>query len=119
MKYDNCKDCHSLCEHAGKDRNFVCPNGISCKIEKPKGEEKIIIIRGGDRGEEIRMVLRIKDYTSLCGSVIRNAIQTWETMSPDDPQWKSYPNYITHTLKQMGFEFEKANFDTIEDWDEG
>lgn len=37
IKYDNCKDCHSICVHAGKDRKFVCINGVSCKIttEKP------------------------------------------------------------------------------------
>lgn len=31
LKYDNCKNCVSGCEHAGKDREFVCRNGISCK----------------------------------------------------------------------------------------
>ena len=38
IKYDNCKNCHSLCIHAGKDREFVCKNGVSCKItmEKPQ-----------------------------------------------------------------------------------
>ena len=38
IKYDNCKDCHSLCIHAGKDRDFICMNGVSCKIttEKPQ-----------------------------------------------------------------------------------
>ena len=38
IKYDNCKNCHSLCIHAGKDREFVCINGVSCKItmEKPQ-----------------------------------------------------------------------------------
>lgn len=34
LKYDNCKDCQSRCEHAGKDREFVCRNGISCKVTK-------------------------------------------------------------------------------------
>lgn len=33
LKRDNCKDCKSLCEHAGKDREFICPHGISCKVE--------------------------------------------------------------------------------------
>lgn len=32
LKYDNCKNCVSGCEHAGKDREFVCRNGISCKV---------------------------------------------------------------------------------------
>ena len=31
-KYDNCKNCVRLCEYAGKDRKFVCPNGESCKV---------------------------------------------------------------------------------------
>lgn len=30
--YDNCKECKSKCEHAGKDREFICQNGVSCKI---------------------------------------------------------------------------------------
>lgn len=34
MKYDNCKDCVSKCEHAGKDREFICGNGVSCKVTK-------------------------------------------------------------------------------------
>lgn len=32
LVYDNCKDCVSKCEHAGKDREFICPNGVSCKV---------------------------------------------------------------------------------------
>ena len=32
LKYDNCKNCVSGCEHAGKDREFVCRNGVSCKV---------------------------------------------------------------------------------------
>lgn len=34
MKYDNCKDCVSRCVHAGKDREFICGNGVSCKVTK-------------------------------------------------------------------------------------
>lgn len=34
MKKDNCKDCVSKCEHAGKDREFVCIGGVSCKVKK-------------------------------------------------------------------------------------
>lgn len=32
MRYDNCKNCVSRCEHAGKDREFICPGGESCKV---------------------------------------------------------------------------------------
>ena len=34
ITYDNCKDCDSKCNHAGKDRVFVCPKGVSCKVKK-------------------------------------------------------------------------------------
>lgn len=34
IKYNNCKNCISNCEHAGKDREFVCPNGVSCKTDR-------------------------------------------------------------------------------------
>ena len=44
MKYDNCKGCGNIhCEHYGKDREFVCPNGISCKTEKIKNTKTYII----------------------------------------------------------------------------
>lgn len=32
VKYDNYKNCVSRCEHAGKDREFICPGGESCKV---------------------------------------------------------------------------------------
>lgn len=32
VKYDNCKNCVSHCEHAGKDREFICPGEKSCKV---------------------------------------------------------------------------------------
>lgn len=34
IRYDNCKDCKSRCAHAGKNRIFVCPKGVSCKVKK-------------------------------------------------------------------------------------
>ena len=38
IKYDNCKKCSSRCIHAGKDRDFVCINGVSCKITTGKSQ---------------------------------------------------------------------------------
>lgn len=46
MKKDNCKDCVSKCEHAGKDREFVCIGGVSCKVKKD--EDKVSVIRCKD-----------------------------------------------------------------------
>lgn len=42
IKYDNCKDCISNCANAGKNREFVCVNGVSCKITgaETSGKEK-------------------------------------------------------------------------------
>lgn len=34
LRYDNCKECVSRCEHAGKDREFVYRGDKSCKIVK-------------------------------------------------------------------------------------
>ena len=45
IKYDNCKDCHSRCVHAGKDRKFVCINGVSCKITTGKSQTNADRIR--------------------------------------------------------------------------
>ena len=45
IKYDNCKDCHSGCVHAVKDRNFVCINGVSCKITTGKSQTNADRIR--------------------------------------------------------------------------
>ena len=44
---DNCKDCTSSCEHAGKDREFVCVKGVSCKTIKPK-PEMVAVVRCKD-----------------------------------------------------------------------
>lgn len=45
IKYDNCKDCHSRCVHAEKDRKFVCINGVSCKITTGKSQTNADRIR--------------------------------------------------------------------------
>lgn len=44
---DNCKDCTSSCEHAGKDREFVCVKGVSCKTVKQK-PEMVAVVRCKD-----------------------------------------------------------------------
>lgn len=66
MKYDNCKSCASKCEFAGRDREFVCPNGISCKVEKPDSdpvmEEMKQII---DRFDKVELEAMIILATSL------------------------------------------------------
>lgn len=60
---DNCKDCASSCEHAGKDREFVCVKGVSCKTVKPKlemvatekGELILLTITKSEKGEPMQM----------------------------------------------------------------
>ena len=45
IKHDNCKNCSSRCIHAGKDRDFVCVNGVSCKITTEKQQTNADRIR--------------------------------------------------------------------------
>ena len=45
IKHDNCKNCCSRCIHAGKDRDFVCVNGVSCKITTGKSQTNADRIR--------------------------------------------------------------------------
>lgn len=44
LKYDNCKDCASMCEHAGKNREFVY-RGESCKRVKNRQSENEEILK--------------------------------------------------------------------------
>ena len=45
IKYDNCKNCRSRCIHAGKDRDFVCINGVSCKITTGKSQTNAVTVQ--------------------------------------------------------------------------
>lgn len=62
MKYDNCKNCQNRnCEHFGKNREFVCINGISCKIEKVEEEKKMTYLE--QVKEDIRNYIE-ENYTT-------------------------------------------------------
>ena len=65
IKYDNCKDCHSRCIHAGKDRGFVCVNGVSCKITMEKPRTNADRIRAMS-DEELAKAIASKAYTGAC-----------------------------------------------------
>ena len=45
IKHDNCKKCRSRCIHAGKDRDFVCINGVSCKITTGKLQTNAVTVQ--------------------------------------------------------------------------
>ena len=45
IKHDNCKNCRSRCIHAGKDRDFVCINGVSCKITTEKSQTNAVTVQ--------------------------------------------------------------------------
>ena len=64
IKYDNCKDCHSRCVHAGKDRDFVCVNGVSCKITTGKSQTNADRIRAMS-DEEMCNWLFQRDCTNI------------------------------------------------------
>lgn len=66
LNYDNCKDCASKCEHAGKNREFVysgersCKvNGIARKIDREKWEPCMWCALNGQFG--------LNSYCSACG----------------------------------------------------
>ena len=62
MKYDNCKNCQNRnCEHFGKNREFVCINGVSCKIEKAEEEKKMTYLE--QIKEDIRNHIK-ENYTN-------------------------------------------------------
>ena len=62
IKYDNCKDCHSRCMHAGKDREFICINGVSCKITKANPQSNADRIRSMSDEELAKQF----SHTSIC-----------------------------------------------------
>ena len=80
IKYDNCKDCHSRCIHAGKDRDFVCVNGVSCKITMEKPQTNADRIRSMN-DEEMCNWLFQRDCTNIAaflehgGMGVMNAVQ--------------------------------------------
>ena len=82
-KYDNCKDCHSRCVHAGKDRKFVCINGVSCKITTGKSQTNADRIRSMT-DEELCNWLFQRDCTNIAafleygGMGVMNAVQLLE-----------------------------------------
>ena len=72
IKYDNCKDCHSRCIHAGKDRNFICMNGVSCKIVKAKPQTNADRIRAMSDEELVEFIKNVKVRAALCKAVKNN-----------------------------------------------
>ena len=63
IKYDNCKDCHSRCVYAGKDRKFVCINGVSCKITMEKPQTNADRIRAMSDEELIGFLVQFQEET--------------------------------------------------------
>lgn len=59
IKHDNCKDCRSKCEHAGKDREFVCIGGESCKKTAVTNFDRIKNMTVEEMASE-----RIREYTA-------------------------------------------------------
>lgn len=66
IKYDNCKDCYSRCVHAGKDREFICINGVSCKIIKEKPKTHADRIRAMSDAELAKVLNAFAAYFEAC-----------------------------------------------------
>lgn len=80
--------------------------------------EKIVIIRCGYHGEELKRVLKIKNFDDRCMSILRSAIQQWNKIPFNSPNWLTYRDNINRVLTLGGYEFEDADYDVIDDWEE-
>lgn len=70
LKHDNCKDCHSKCEHAGKDREFVIPRGReSCKKKVLTNYERIKAMSIDEMAE---FMFRMVDCVSCQNKLMNN-----------------------------------------------
>ena len=83
IKYDNCKDCHSRCVHAGKDREFACINGVSCKITTGKSQTNADRIRAMNDEEMCNWLFQrdcknIAAFLEYGGMGVMNAVQLLE-----------------------------------------
>lgn len=65
MKYDNCKDCVARCVHAGEDREFICGNGVSCKVTKKPIATNADKIRAMS-DEELADIFLRADFCKCC-----------------------------------------------------
>ena len=72
IKHDNCRNCRSRCIHAGKDRDFVCVNGVSCKITTGKSQTNAQKIRNMSDEELAEFIKNIKVRAALCKAVKNN-----------------------------------------------
>lgn len=75
MLSDNCKDCISQCEHAGKDREFVCRNGKSCKVvasEKPFSK----LLSELNRYASTADMHKVDDFGFICFQNLNAQIET-------------------------------------------
>lgn len=81
LKYDNCKHCHSNCEHAGKDREFVCPGGVSCKVTEPNdySEPAQMVV------EAIRTFAEHPERLDNFESYLRNCFGPWVKKFANNP----------------------------------
>ena len=59
LKHDNCKDCHSKCEHAGKDREF-CYRGESCKKGVMTNGDKIRSMSDDELASKLKVEITIE-----------------------------------------------------------
>lgn len=79
MKYDNCKGCKNRnCEHFGKDREFVCMNGISCKQDKEDAKMGCSVAFEKKEGKTFKVTWRSEDrervYEDLAHELIEKKI---------------------------------------------
>ena len=104
---DNCKGCNSGCEHAGKDREFVCVKGVSCKTVKPK-PDMVAVVRCKDckhlmfsdcYGECGIARMGIVSPNDFCSYGERKEAQEWTTRNTADTG-ESAKNHLRRRCKR-------------------
>lgn len=92
LKRDNCKNCVSRCEHAGKDREFVCRGGKSCKVSPSPDNNLEAAIRFC---EAIRTLADKPENLSNLESYLTSHFAEWLK------KWANTPDAISTELKSF------------------
>lgn len=84
VKYDNCKNCVSHCEHAGKDREFICPGGKSCKVLHMP--ERVTKAAAADFVGAIKLIAGKPDNLANLESYLSHHFSEWVSRWANSPE---------------------------------
>lgn len=92
VKRDNCKNCVSRCEHAWKDRQFICTGGKSCKVlYTPERIEKA----SADFVGAIKLIATKPDNLDNLESYLSHHFPEWVS------RWENSPEDLAAEMKEF------------------